>query len=160
MALVIIENTRFIFDTNFSGENDQRFHSTTRKGNVIIPDENQAQELIAAGFNVKQTKPREGEEEEFIPRYFVSVIANYNSEFPPKIWLDRQDGNEPVLLDGESVGILDKMWIEKVDVCCNIYEGRNGNSLYIKSMAVTQHVNMDPIAARYSSVQPTRRFDI
>ena len=158
-ALRYFERTRFIFDTNFSGENDQKFHSKTRKGNIVLTEE-QAQEMSAEGFNVKVTKPgqkliAEGREDEFEPTYFVPIICNFESQYPPKVWLNRGEGMSAELLDAESVGILDKMWIESVDVCCSEYNGQNGKSLYVKSMDVTQHTSTDPIAARHS-----KRFDI
>ena len=47
----------------------------------------QARRLIDEGFNVKLTKPKPGEEEGFIPRYYVAIKVNYESEWPPKIFL-------------------------------------------------------------------------
>ena len=77
--IVSIENTRFIFRTNFSGDPERdSFGSTARKANIIIPDEELALSLRDEGFNVKQTKPREGEEEDYIPKYFVSISLNYD----------------------------------------------------------------------------------
>ncbi len=157
-ALRYFEKTKFIFDTNFSGENDQRFHSKTRKGNIILT-EDQAQEMSAEGFNVKVTKPgkkliEEGREDEFEPTYYVPIICNFESQYPPKVWLCGE-GMNAEMLDAESIGILDKMWIESVDVCCSEYSGQNGKSLYVKSMEVQQHISTDPIAARHS-----QRFDI
>ena len=85
--LIHIEDTRFIYSTNFSGDpKRRRFGSDVRKGNIIIPDPAQARELIDAGFNVKRTEPRPGEEEGFIPTYYVSVTANYDTNWPPKIY--------------------------------------------------------------------------
>lgn len=42
-AKVNIDNTRFIFDTNFSGDpNRDRYGSSRRRVNVVIPTEEQA----------------------------------------------------------------------------------------------------------------------
>lgn len=72
--LVIIEGTKFIYKTNFSGDPDRdTYGNTQRKGNLIIPDIEQARRLIDEGFNVKLTKPKPGEEEGFIPRYYVAI---------------------------------------------------------------------------------------
>ena len=66
--LVIIEGAKFIYDTNFPGDPKRdRFGNDQRKANLVIPDIEQARRLIDEGYNVKLTKPREGEEEGFIP---------------------------------------------------------------------------------------------
>jgi len=55
-AKVNIDNTRFIFDTNFSGDPARdRYGSPKRRVNVVIPTEEKAQQLIDMGVNVKQT---------------------------------------------------------------------------------------------------------
>lgn len=150
--LVCIENTRFIYRTNFSGDPERdNFGSTVRKGNIIIPYYEQAMELMQAGFNVRSTSPRPGEEEGFEPTYFVSATANYNSSFPPKICLVSGD-SEPKLLDEESVGIVDKCRIKNVNVVLNPYynERTRKNSLYIRTMYVEQDIESDPYADRYN----------
>ena len=149
--IVSIENTRFIFRTNFSGDPDRdSFGSTARKANILIPDEEQALALRDEGFNVKQTKPREGEEEDYIPKYFVSISLNYDSEWPPTVYLVTGK-NMPVLLDEESIGILDKIYVLNVDVVLNPYHNArtNRNSLYVKTMYVEQSVEDDPFAGKY-----------
>lgn len=145
---IIIEDTRFIFDTNFSGDpkRDPKFHSSERKGNIIINNPELAQELIDEGFNVRETKPREGEEEGHVPTYFVAIKANYDSKWPPKIYLVSGD-SEPVLLDEETVCQIDQISVENVCVELNVY---NGSTLYIRTMYVEQGVGGDPFAARYA----------
>ena len=119
--IISIEDTKFIFKTNFSGDPERdTYGSDARKGNIIIPTEEQAMELRNSGFNVKQTKPREGDEENYIPRYYVSVKANYDSEWPPKIYLVSGKAN-PVLLDETSVGIIDKVYVTNVNAILNVY---------------------------------------
>lgn len=152
--LINIENTKFIFRTNFSGDPERdTFGSSTRKANIIIPDRDQALELRDAGFNVKETKPREDDDiEEFQPRYYISVNLNYDSEWPPKVYLVT-GRNMPVLLDEDSVGILDKIYVLNVDVVLNPYQNqRTGRcSLYVKTMYVEQSVEDDPFASKYMS---------
>lgn len=147
--LVIIENGKFIFDTNFAGDpKKDRFGSDERKANLVIPDIDLARELIDDGFNVRLTKPRVGEEEGFVPRYFVKVKLNYKSTWPPKVYLVT-DEDKSVLLDEESVACLDDIWVDRVNAVLNRYEGPNGKSLYVKSMEVYQKVDDDPISAKY-----------
>ena len=150
--IVSIENTRFIFRTNFSGDPERdSFGSTARKANIIIPDEELALSLRDEGFNVKQTKPREGEEEDYIPKYFVSISLNYDSEWPPKVYLVTGK-NMPVLLDEESIGILDDVDILNVNLDIRPYDwdvnGKAGRTAYLQGIEVTQRV--DRFAARYA----------
>lgn len=147
--LVIVENGKFIFDTNFAADpKKDRFGSDERKANLVIPDIDLARELIDDGFNVRLTKPRVGEEEGFVPRYFVKVKLNYKSTWPPKVYLVT-DEDKSVLLDEESVACLDDIWVDRVNAVLNRYEGPNGKSLYVKSMEVYQKVDDDPISAKY-----------
>lgn len=149
--LIAIENTKFIFRTNFSGDPDRdTYGSDARRANIIIPDINQAQQLIDQGFNVKVTKPRDGEEDGFVPEYFVAIGVNYDSNWPPKIYL--VSGNaEPVLLDEESVSSLDMCQIQNVNVVLNPYTNQKTGrkSLYVRTMYVEQDLNDDPFASRY-----------
>lgn len=147
--IITIEDTRFIFDTHFSGDPaTDKFKSTQRYANLIIPDIQLARQLIDMGANVKLTKPREGEEEGFEPRYFVKVILNYESEWPPKVYLVSGDA-EPILMNGETVGTIDNMWVKNVNVQLNVWQRVDGVSLFVKTMYVEQSIEDDPFAARY-----------
>lgn len=149
--LISIENTRFIWRTNFSGDPERdTFGSEARKANVVIPTEEQAMELIEQGFNVKKTRPKPGEEEDFVPTYFVAINVNYDTNWPPKIWLVSGKA-EKVLLDADSIDILDKIYVLNVDVVLNPYcNQRTGkSSLYVRTMYVTQDIEDDPFAHRY-----------
>lgn len=147
--IITIENTRFIFDTHFSGDpNLDKFRSMQRYANLVIPDINLARQMIDMGCNVKLTRPKEGEEEGFEPRYFVRVVVNYESEWPPKVYLVSGDA-EPVMMNGDTIGMLDKMWIKNVNVQLNLHPWTDGISLYVKTMYVEQSLEDDPFAARY-----------
>ena len=150
--LIAVENTKFIFRTNFSGDPDRdTYGSDARRANIIIPDIDQAQYLIDQGFNVKETKPREGQEDGFEPEYFVAIGVNYDSKWPPKIYLVSGDA-EPKLLDEESVCCLDMCQVRNVNVVLNPYTNdRTGRkSLYVRTMYVEQDLD-DPFASRYRS---------
>lgn len=150
--LISIEDTNFIWRTNFSGDPERdSFGSDARVANIIIPDPAQAEELIDEGFNIKQTKPREGEEEGFEPTYFVSVKVNFDSFNPPRIYLVSGDA-DPLLLDEESIDILDRCQVLNVNATLNPYENpRTGRkSLYVRTMYVEQDIEDDPFAQRYA----------
>lgn len=149
--LVSIENTRFIWKTNFSGDPARsRFNSDARKASIVIPDYDQAMDLRDFGVNVKETRPRPGEEDDFEPTYYVDVKVNYDSKWPPNIYLVSGDA-EPLLLDEESVDILDKCYILNVNAVLNISENRvtGKKSLYVRTMYVEQDIEDDPFADRY-----------
>lgn len=149
--IITIENTRFIFATNFSGDPERdTYGDDSRKANIIIPTKEQADDLAEQGFNVKRTSPKPGEEEGFVPAYFIAVRVNYNSEWPPKIYL--VSGNsEPRLLDESTISTLDKIYVTNVNAVLNpYYSERNKTwSLYVKTMYVEQDVDDDPFVARY-----------
>lgn len=55
---VNIDDTRFIYTTNFSGDPARdRFGSDKRRVNVVIPTVEQAMDMRAMGINVKETHP-------------------------------------------------------------------------------------------------------
>lgn len=150
--LIRIDDTKFKFITNFAGDPERdRFGSDARQANVIIPDHDQAMDLIQQGFNVKSTKPRDGEEDDFVPEYFVTIKVNYDTKWPPKIYL--VSGNsDPVLLNEDTIGTIDDCSVANVNVMLNPYENaRTGRkSLYVRTMYVEQNVEEDPFAHRYS----------
>lgn len=151
--LVVIEDTKFIFKTNFAGDpNEDRFRSTKRRGNIIIPDLEMAQALLDAGFKVKATKPKPGEEEDFVPTFYISVTLNYNSFSPPEVYLV-SPGAAPVLLNEESVGVIDKAYVLRVRVALNPYENPTTGikSMYVRTMYVEQDVGNDPFAHMYAN---------
>lgn len=158
---IAVDDTRFIFQTNFAGDpTKDRFSDSRCKANLLIPDPEQAKDLIKAGFKVRETRPRQDEDpSEFMPEYFVTVLLKYRNragqpvKYPPKVYLVSGD-NEPVLLDEESVACIDNMRIKNVNVILNPYEydpANNGLSLYIRTMYVEQDLDDDPYAARYRS---------
>lgn len=156
---IAVDNTRFIFQTNFAGDpTKDRYADSRRKANLLIPDPEQAKDLIKAGFKVRETRPREDDDpRDFKPDYFVSVLLKYRNKsgqmvkYPPKVYLVSGD-NEPVLLDEESVSMIDTIRVKNVNVILNPYEydpANNGVSLYIRTMYVEQDLDDDPYAARY-----------
>ena len=80
---VNIDDTNFIFTTNFSGDpNRDRFGSTMRRVNVIVPTAEKARELEDLGVTVKQTKPNPERtyDEPFMPTLFVPVNIKIDSK--------------------------------------------------------------------------------
>lgn len=163
---IAVDDTRFIFATNFSGDpTKDRFADSRRKANLLIPDPEQAKDLVKAGFKVRETRPRPDDDpNEFVPEYFVTALLKYRNragqpvKYPPKVYLVSGD-KEPVLLDEDSVSCIDSMRVKNVNVILNPYEydpANNGLSLYIRTMYVEQDLDDDPYAARYCSRQDDR----
>lgn len=148
---IFVENTKPIWTTNFSGDPTRdKFGSNARQLSIEIPNHEQARDLIDDGFNVRMTKPKDGDDDGFVPTYFVSVKLNYNSKFPPKVYLVSGEA-EPVLLDEETVGTLDYCRIKNINAVLNPYNNPNThrNSLYVQTMYVEQDIDADPFASRY-----------
>lgn len=146
------KNSRPIFTTNFSGDPTRDyFGSSARKLSVIIQDKQLAMDMREDGFNIKETKPREGEDEGFTPEYFVNVNLNFNSKRPPKVYLI--SGKRQVLLTEETVGQLDEMRIKTINMILNPYQSdaRATKTLYVSSMQVVQDLDDDPYAMEYNS---------
>lgn len=151
--LITIDDTRFIYATNFAGDPAKggKYRSTARYGNIIIP-EGLAMELRRDGYNVRETNPRETDGPDFVPEYFIKVVAKCDGPYPPKIYLVSGD-SEAVLLDKESYVDIDRSRIAKVRVVLNPWkdEDMGKSSFYIRTMYVEQDVESDPFARYYAS---------
>lgn len=143
---LVIEGARLIF-RNFSGKGDTYNREGDRNFNVIIEDELVAQKLSEDGWNIKIRPPREEGDEAL---YRLPVKVNYNSDFPPKIWLVTRNANN--LLDEETVGNLDYAEIKNVDLIITPYfwevNGKSGVKAYLKTMYVT--LEEDVFAEKYA----------
>lgn len=156
---IAIDNTRFIFQTNFAGDSTKdRFGDSRRKCNIIIPDPEQVRDLMKAGFTVRETRPRPDDDPaEFQPEYFVPAIVKYRNrngmpvKYPPKVYLVDDEG-QPALLNEDTIALLDDVRVSNVNVILNPYEydpANHGMSLYIRTMYVEQNMDDDPYAALY-----------
>ena len=148
---IYIADTRFIFATNFAGDpNKDKYKNTTRRGNIVIPTEEQAMALADMGFKVKQTNPREGEEEGFVPTYFVPIIIGYgHPRKRPHVYL--VTNGVKTELEEDQVGIIDNTYVLNVCATLNprIDEERGTATLYVSQLYVEQEIDEDPWAARY-----------
>lgn len=161
---ITIENTRFIFTTNFSGDPSRsNFGDDRRTCSIIVPSEEQAKDLSKAGFTVKATKPssRRGDDpDNFVPEYFVDTQVKYKKrngeavKYPPSVNLIPGPGQPKVALTEETIGCLDHIRVKNVNVVLNPWERDDGSlGLYIRTLYVEQDTDDDPFASRYS-VEP------
>ena len=96
---LVIENARIIF-RNFSGVGDKYNREGNRNFSVVIDDPNMVDQLIADGWNVKTTKPRDEYDE---PIHYLPVTVNMSGTTKVNMVTKKNI----VTLDEESVGTLD-----------------------------------------------------
>jgi hypothetical protein len=124
-----------------------------RKGDrnfgLLLPDEETALRLREIGWNVKQMKPREGEE---VGNYVIDVEVKYGETRPPKVVMVTDKRKTP--LSEETVGMIDAAVITKVDLTIRPYQydfnGRVGTKAYLKTMYVT--IQQDALDAEYEDI--------
>lgn len=144
-GILQIDDARIIFK-NFEGRGDKFNREGDRNFSLLIEDENTANALIKEGWNVK-IKP--GREEGDDPFMRLPVKVKF-TDYGPNVYLIT--GNRRNELDEESIGCLDNIEIESVDMDIRPYDwevnGRTGRTAYLQSMEVVQRI--DRFAARYS----------
>ena len=155
----IINDTKFIYQRNLAGDikkSNSMFPNNKRTACIIISNE-QAEQMAAEGYDIKWTKPREGENtKNFVSKAFLNVELKYRNKFnemikyPPKVYLVI-DNETPVLLSEETVGQLDDIRVKNVNVVIHpsIDEASNSLKPYIRIMYVEQNIDDDPFAQRY-----------
>lgn len=144
-GILQIDDARIIFK-NFEGRGDKFNREGDRNFSLLIEDENTANALTKEGWNVK-IKP--GREEGDDPFMRLPVKVKF-TDYGPNVYL--VTGNRRNELDEESIGCLDNIEIESVDMDIRPYDwevnGRTGRTAYLQSMEVVQRI--DRFAARYS----------
>mgnify|MGYP006397188767 FL=1 len=144
-GILQIDDARIIY-RNFAGAPSKFNREGDRNFSLLIEDENTANALIKEGWNVK-IKP--GREEGDDPFMRLPVKVKF-TDYGPNVYL--VTGNRRNELDEESIGCLDNIEIESVDMDIRPYDwevnGRTGRTAYLQSMEVVQRI--DRFAARYS----------
>lgn len=140
-----IENAHIMFK-NFAGKGDQFNRAGDRNFCVRIDDPDFARKLRNEGWNVKQLRPRDGEDE---GSYYIQVKVSYRV-IPPKIYMIA--GKSKVLLDEDSVNTLDFAEIRNADLIITPYNweinGKKGVKAYLKTAYIT--IEQDVFAAKYA----------
>lgn len=145
MKNLMIENAKIIF-RNFSGKETQFNRAGDRNFCLVIEDYDTAMRLKADGWNVKQLKPRDEDDE---PTHYIQVTVRYTN-IPPSIYMIAN--GRKTLLDEETVESLDYADIANVDVIVNPsrweVNGKSGIKAYAKTMYVT--IEEDAFASKYA----------
>ena len=139
-----IDEARIVY-RNFRGEGSKFNREGDRNFAVVIPNQEIADELIEAGWNVKIKPPRD---EDDTPFMYLPIKIKF-SERGPHIYL--VTGRVQNKLDEDSVSIIDDIDIVSVDLDIRPYDwevnGKSGRTAYLQSMRVTQ--DADRFAAAY-----------
>lgn len=142
-----IDDARIIFK-NFEGRGDKFNREGDRNFSLLIEDPNTADALQREGWNVKI---KEGRDEDDGPFMRLPVKVKF-TDYGPNVYLI--SGGKRVELDEESIGCLDNIDIESVDMDLRPYDwdvnGRTGRTAYLQSMQVVQRI--DRFAARYANM--------
>lgn len=151
----VLDNTDFVYRTNLAGDPSRDGYGSDQRNCNIVIDEATANELVALGVEVKQTKPTEDYPDVQI---FVKAIAKYeNSKFPPKIYLVNGTGEDvvPELLAPENLYRIDELGssVYKVQAVIQPYylERYRRWCVYIQTMYVfATGVADDPFASNFN----------
>lgn len=140
-GVVQIDDARIIY-RNFAGAPSKFNREGDRNFAVVIEDQDIAEALTEKGWNVKIKPPREEGDEPFM---FLPVKVKFN-ERGPRVYLQNDlGGRNRVMLDEETVGMLDHVDIVNVDLDIRPYDwdvqGKTGRTAYLQSICVTQEVD-------------------
>ncbi len=142
-GILQIDDAKIIF-RNFEGRGDKFNREGDRNFALSIEDPNTTEALRREGWNVKV---KETDDDVYM---YLPVKVKF-TDYGPNVYLI--SGGRRVELDEESIGMLDQIDIESVDMDIRPYDwdvsGRQGRSAYLQSMQVVQRI--DRFAARYAA---------
>lgn len=149
--LITFRNAEIIWN-NFKGKKSDINPLGNREFNLLFEQE-LADEMLAKGFNVREKRKREGEEE--TPDQFTLKVNVKYGDYPPQVYLINPITNSMTLLGEGLVGLLDELEPERVDLTITPYHydfrGRRGISTYLKTLYFTPY--LDPLAQEYATYQ-------
>lgn len=153
-SILQIDDAKIIF-RNFEGRGDKFNREGDRNFSLLIEDPDTADALVREGWNVRIKEGRDPDEGPFM-RLPVKVKF---TDYGPNVYLVTGDRRNE--LDEESIGCLDNIDIESVDMDIRPYDwevnGRTGRTAYLQSMQVIQRI--DRFAARYANMRDDRVND-
>lgn len=144
-GILQIDDARIIY-RNFAGVGSKFNRDGDRNFAVIIPNQEIADELIEAGWNVKIKPPRDDQD---MPFMYLPVKIKFNDR-GPNVYLVTGDRRNP--LNEETIGCIDDIDISSVNLDIRPYDwevnGKAGRTAYLQAMEVIQEI--DRFAARYA----------
>lgn len=152
---IVMENAKIIFP-NFSGAKRQFNDEGKRNFNLIIEDLALAEQLVKDGWNIKFPKPPEDPDMDPLPP-MLKVNVSYKVKAPNVFVVS----NKKTRLDEDTIGLLDSMNFENIDLVINPsfydFNGKQGISAYLSSMYVTPL--KDEFADKYIDIPDAMEFD-
>ena len=148
---LVIEGAKLIFK-NFAGE-ESKFNRRGNRNFCVVLEQEDAMNLMDAGWNIKELNTREDEE----PLYYLQTSVSFDN-IPPKVVLI--SGRTKTMLDDTTIDTLDYAEIANVDLIIRPYHwevnGKTGIKAYLKTMYVT--VEVDEFAAKYEDIEEDMHF--
>lgn len=130
-----IDDCRIVY-RNFTGEGSKFNREGDRNFSVVIDDQDLADQIADAGWNVKVKPPRDEDDEPF---FTLPVKVKFNGR-GPNVYLIV--GDRKVELDEDTIDCLDKIDIIGVDLDLRPYDwevnGQTGRTAYLQAMRVIQ----------------------
>ena len=143
-----IENAELVF-RNFSGRESQYNREGDRNFNVILTKQEDIEALLADGWTLGELRARDEDED---PRPKMKVGVRFDV-YPPNVVLITNGGATRTRLDENTVGILDTIEIDLVDLIVRPYDweygGKTGTKAMLKTMFVT--AREDELEAKYGA---------
>jgi len=141
---VKIEDARLVY-RNFQGAEGPYNRAGDRNFSVVL-DPEVAEKMLADGWNVKFSNPREEGDE---PWPYIQVSVSYKAK-PPKIVMITSAGRTQI--DESTVDALDFVDIKLVDLILNPYawtiNDKSGIKAYLKTMFIT--IEEDELERKYA----------
>ena len=145
-GILQIEDARIIY-RNFAGIGSKYNRDGDRNFAVIIPNQEIADKLIADGWAVKIKPPRDEDDSPFM---YLPVKVKFNGRGPAAYV---KSGNSVQRLNEETIGMLDEIDIQSVDMDLRGYDwevnDKKGRSAYLQAINVIQ--NIDRFGAQYQA---------
>lgn len=140
---ITIQDAKFLYGTNFSGDRDQFNDRGDRTFNVVLP-EDLARDLAGDGWNVRHSKPRKDASQQEIDEFesvpFLPVKVGYKMH-PPRVVMIGETSRRRTELGEDTISLLDDADIVYVDLMIRPREwemnGKEGIRAYLKTMYVT-----------------------
>lgn len=143
-------NVQLIFK-NFQGL-EKPFNPAGQRNFSMLIGPDDAEAMLADGWNVKFQKPREGDDPNEPLQAHLPVKVNMDSGRPPRIVMVTSRGKQR--LDKDMVGALDYVVMKEVDIIINPYSwnfnGKSGVTAYCTSLYVT--IEEDALDRKYADV--------
>lgn len=145
---ITIEDAEIIY-CNFKGRETRYNREGDRNFSVKIEDPKFARKLLDDGWNVRELKPREGDDPSELA-WHLPVAVGFNFA-PPKMVL--MTTKNKTVIPEQLCGLFDDIEFQLVDLVIRPYEwsvsGNTGIKAYLKTMYVVQFE--DPLDLKYAN---------